>query len=137
MIGTRLLDLEKFLQWMKKYFVITCKDQLYWMKFQWRQYRLCLLFTFEHFLRIAINYHDRSNPGKICFFFFLLPLDSNYHLCLEISGFQEEWSQVTISDPSNILHCCLLVQYYLLPMRQRAAHIHFNTPWINFNPCHF
>ena len=72
-MGTRLLDLaEKFLQWKKKYFVITCKDQLYWMKFQWGRYRLSLLFTFEHILRIAVNYHDRSNPGKIMLSFYCL-----------------------------------------------------------------
>lgn len=67
----------------------------------------------------------------------LLPLDSNYYSLPQMSGFWEECSGVTISVPSKFLHYYLLVQHHLLPMRQKAAHIHLNTPWISFNSYHF
>lgn len=41
-----------------------------------------------------------------------------------MSGVQEELSQVSKSDPYNILHHHSLEQHHLLPMRQTAAHIH-------------
>lgn len=83
---------------------------------------------------IAFSHYEGFNPGETtlshdsnC-----ISLDSNYHLPRQVSGFQKECFGVTVSDPFNAYYC-LLVQCHVLLLRQRAAHIHFNTPWINFN----